>query len=178
MPNESRSIKGLKIKRGVLLVIFSVTSLLFSILPFFIRGGSAIDRALINLIVIISGSILFCRNLKRWEKMQLFFISIVGLIGMLASLLFSENYAGGEWLFHLHKGYPYSWLDGGFSTWPAVEKGIPVTDYIVNNPGVIQWNIDVPAFVIDLLFWMNVSIIIFHISQTLLVFLKKRFHAI
>jgi hypothetical protein len=78
----------------------------------------------------------------------------------IASLLFKDDYSGGEWLLHLHRGYPYSWRDGGISVWPAIENGFTVSEYVAHNPTLVHWTVDLRALVIDSVFWLNAGILI------------------
>ncbi len=175
MRNILEPFKIADMKSSKMVIAFSVVSLFMAITLLIVRRNSAFDRALLNLAAIIFGTTLLWFKFRRLTKFQISFTIIMSIFGILASLLFTENYAGGEWLFHLHKGYPFSWIDGGLSVLPAIEKGIPVAEYVAKNPEMIQWSVDIPALVIDSFFWINLSIIIHQIIRSLIEMLRKYF---
>lgn len=173
MENISEPFKISDMKRSKIVIAFSVISLFMAITLLIIRRNSTFERALLNMAVITISTTLLWFKIKRLTKFQISLSIVIGIIGIIASLLFTENYAGGEWLFHLHKGYPFSWMDGGLSILPALEKGMPVAEYVAKNPEIIQWRVDIPALVIDAFFWINLSIIIYQLSRLLIEKLKQ-----
>jgi hypothetical protein len=85
----------------------------------------------------------------------------MAVAGLFASLLFREDYFGGscgeaDWPSgHLHAGYPYSWLDGHICVPPDASLG----EYAQQHPEEDHWYLDLPALVVDVLFWANVGVL-------------------
>ena len=143
-----------------LLIFFSIGSLLMAVLLLIARTQFAPERAIINLAVISAALLVLWKESWQLEKRQIELIILLALIGLFASLLFTDDYSGGEWQLHLHRGYPYSWRDGGISLGTVIENGLTVSEYIAQNPRLIQWSVDLPALVVDAVFWLNAGILI------------------
>lgn len=121
--------------------------------------------AIINLIIAIAA--LFTTLLSVWRKswqrpaVTLIFIITVAVTGMFASLLCHDDYIGGscgefDWPSgHLHAGYPYSWLDGHICIAPHTSLG----EYTRQHPEKATWYPDFLALPVDLLFWINIGIL-------------------
>jgi len=75
------------------------------------------------------------------------------------SLLFHDDYGGGEYFFNIHLGFPFSWRDGSLDFGPAVQQGISLEEHMVLHPEEIYWWIDFPALIADLFFWINLGIL-------------------
>jgi lysylphosphatidylglycerol synthetase-like protein (DUF2156 family) len=124
------------------------------------------EPATINLIVAICALIaaLLAAWRKPWRSAMtlLILIAVIAVSGMFSSLLFRDDYTGGscgefEWpAGHLHAGYPYSWLDGEI----CVPPHIPISEYASQHPEQAGWHPDLPALLVDLLFWMNIGILV------------------
>ena len=56
----------------------------------------------------------------------------------------------------------------------VVDKGITVSQYIAQNTQAIQWSVDLRALGVDLLFWMNSSILIALLSEAIVKIVKTR----
>ena len=71
------------------------------------------DRALANLIVAGMGAGAFglLRARARLDGPHLILVGILA-VALFVSLLSHDGYSGGDFLFHIHLGFPYSWSDG------------------------------------------------------------------
>lgn len=147
-------------KNNIIPLLFSASSVLLAVAVTLVCGRSSPDKPLV--ILSITGLALILLWSKSWnvQKIQSGIIASLGLIGIFASLLYREDFFGGEWLFHFRRGYPFSWMNGGISIWPAVEKGIDASVYIAQNSGLIQWAIELPALIVDAFFWLNAAIVL------------------
>ena len=174
MLNKTQTTESSK-KFNKLPVVFSIASFLLAVATLFLRNQYSLDRAIINIGVIgLAILILWSKSWQLGKKQIGLIIILLSLIGLLVSLLFKDDYSGGEWLIHFHRGYPYGWRDGGMSIWPAIDKGIVVSEYIAQNPKLIHWTVDFPALVVDSFFWINASIIIILLSDTVFRVVRTR----
>ena len=127
--------------------------------------------AIVNLVVAMSALVVSLlttrRKLWRSSVAWLILIAAIAVIGVFSSLLFRDDYSGGscgefDWPSgHLHAGYPYSWLDGHICVPPRTS----LTVYAHQHPEEAGWYPDFPALVIDLLFWINVGILVSSIGR-------------
>lgn len=146
-------------KNNIILLLFSASSVLLAVAVTLVCGRSSPDKPLV--ILSITGLALILLWSKSWhvQKNHPGIIACLGLIGLFASLFFRDDFFGGEWLFHLRRGYPFSWIKGGISIWHAVDNGIEISEFVARNWGLIHWTIDLPALIVDAVFWLNTSIV-------------------
>lgn len=106
-------------------------------------------------------SILVFFNKKwRFSSKQVMLILGIALVFFLGSLLYHDDYSGGEFGYNIHMGFPYSWREGGLYYGEAVAEGISVWEYISDHPEVVQWSIDYKAVIIDTIFWINSGVVL------------------
>lgn len=129
-------------------------------------SSASAEPAIINLVVAVSALVVALltigRKLWRSSVALLILIAVIAVIGVFSSLLFRDDYSGGscgefDWPSgHLHAGYPYSWLDGHICVPPHTSLSV----YAHQHPEEAGWYPDFPALFIDLLFWINVGILV------------------
>jgi hypothetical protein len=77
------------------------------------------DRAVANLIVAglaaTAGAFRLLRGHARLDRRHLILVGILAVVPLFVSLLPHDGYSGGDFLFHIHLGFPHSWSDGRLS---------------------------------------------------------------
>lgn len=122
-------------------------------------SGPAIVNFVMAMSALVVGLLTIGRKLRRSSVALLICIAVIGVF---SSLLFRDDYFGGscgefDWPSgHLHAGYPFSWLDGHICVPPHKS----LSAYAHQHPGEASWHPDFPALLIDLLFWMNVGVLV------------------
>lgn len=129
-------------------------------------SSPSLGRGIVNLVVAVSALVVALLTVRRrpWPSSValLILIAAVAVAGVFSSLLFREDYLGGScgelvWpAGHLHAGYPYSWLDGDICVPPDTSLEV----YAAQHPEAASWQPDLPALIVDLLFWMNGGILV------------------
>jgi hypothetical protein len=160
MRHNTQTIEHFRKISRALLICFSAGSLLMAALMPITRTQFAPGRAILFLAVTGAAILVLWRNSWQLGKRQIELIILLALTGLFASLLFKDDYSGGEWFLHLHRGYPYSWRDGVISLFPGIENGVTVLEYVAQNPTLVQWTVDLPALMVDSVFWLNAGILI------------------
>jgi len=86
-------------------------------------------------------------------------LALTVLTGMMLvfSLLFHDDYFGGECGFHVHLGYPLSWLDGSICVSDHQYHFSPNALFF-QYPKEMGWHIDPAALIGDALLWLNASL--------------------
>ena len=160
MQPDKQTLKPFRKISNRLLIFFSAGSFLMAVLLMIAQTQFAPERAFVNLAVISAAIVVLWKKSWHLGKRQIEFIILLALIGLFASLLFKDDYSGGEWFLHFHRGYPYSWRDGGISLGTGIQNGVTVSEYVAQNATLIQWTVDLPALVVDTVFWLNAGILI------------------
>jgi len=121
----------------------------------------AVAFLLVSVVALVVGLLNVRLRLWRWSIRLLLAAALVAGAGMLASLVYRDDYFGGscgeaDWPSgHLHGGYPFSWLDGHI----CVPPGVGLREELHQNPSRAAWRLDFPAAAVDALFWLNIGIL-------------------
>jgi len=108
--------------------------------------------------------VLLTQRMYHFFKVIIIYGIIFGLIGLTASLIYRDDYGGGEFC-HINWGYPSSWFEATMTSCPKPGH-ISTINYFIKKPNdIVRVGINLPAFIFDVSFWTFGSICAVFISM-------------
>lgn len=153
--------KVFKSRSGNLLLLL----LLLNIGASFVVGAhySSRERMFVYQFVSILGTIAWVGILllqsSFLSRRQALILAALVLLALVSSLLFHDDYYGGECFFNSHLGYPFSWRDSGVTCDFAIQNRLSAHTLFFQYPREMHWRTDLPGLIGDGLFWLNAGLV-------------------